>query len=72
LAAANPDGGSESAEFSDRASEAFSADHLNWLGAGLIVAGVYLAPWVMRRQETEADRRAAAEAARQRWQVEVL
>ena len=72
LAAANPDGGSESAELSDRASEAFSADHLNWLGAGLIVAGVYLAPWVMRRQETEADRRAAAEAARQRWQVEVL
>ncbi len=71
-AVANQDDGSKGAKSADQASEASSADRLNWLGAGLVVAGVYLVPWVMRRQETDADRRAAAEAARHRWQVEVL
>jgi hypothetical protein len=56
----------------DQANEAAWSERVNWLGAGLIVAGVYLAPWILRRQETEADRRVAEESARTRWQVEVL
>jgi len=48
------------------------SDRLRWLGTGLVVAGVYLVPQILRREETEADREAAERAARNRWQVEVL
>ena len=48
------------------------SDRLQWLGTGLLVAGVYLVPLILRREETEADREAAQRAARDRWQVEVL
>ncbi|MFM7073585.1 MAG: hypothetical protein ACKO38_17495 [Planctomycetota bacterium] len=47
-------------------------ERLDWLGTALVVAGVYLAPWIMKREETEADRRAAEDHARNRWQVELL
>jgi hypothetical protein len=47
-------------------------ERLDWLGTALVVAGVYLAPWIMKREETEADRQAAEDNARNRWQVELL
>ena len=56
----------------DMSEETSWADRLRWLGTGLLVAGVYLVPQILRREETEADREAAERAARNRWQVEVL
>jgi hypothetical protein len=56
----------------DMSEETSWADRLQWLGTGLLVAGVYLVPQILRREETEADREAAERAARNHWQVEVL
>jgi hypothetical protein len=48
------------------------ADYLSWAGWGLAAAGVYLAPLLLKRLETEADRQAREQAEAERYQLELL
>lgn len=49
-----------------------SLDYLTWAGWGLVAAGVYLAPLLLKRLETEADREAREQADAELHQIELL
>ncbi|MFO0816663.1 MAG: hypothetical protein U1A77_01900 [Pirellulales bacterium] len=48
------------------------ADYISWAGWGLAAVGIYLAPLLLKRLETEADRQAREQADAERYQLELL